>query len=314
MRLPGSLLILATVALFQSTRPAFGQSQAITDEAIPTDIVLRLLAPGDFLAVEQLVVGQLPDNFPTEFPLPDDTVIVAGVAYRFEVFDTELYRILLDVPQSPDVLLDQYQVQLEASGWMESVAVGDSGGFVSSAPSLTNSFLFCENGEEMSLNFLLTAQQNNLTSLDLNLLSLSEEDTRCDPETSGLETEAADTPMPLLQPPAEAVVQLGGRSFRSSTGDNEGTTAIARSDRATIESELASTAIAQHYATQWEEAGWILSDRNESDGTIQSFWMFEDETGNTWQGTLTIEPVREESGKYEASASVELMEEPSSVN
>ena len=315
MRFPNFLMPLMAVVLYQSMQPAFGQSQAITDEAIPADIVRRLLSQRDFFKVQQLVLGQLPANFPTEFPLPVDAVIVAGVAYRIEPIDVEMYRVLLDIPQSPEALLDQYQVQLEASGWSQPEFIMDaSSGFVSNSPPTDNGFLFCEDDEELSLSFFLVPQQDNLTGLDLNLFRLSEEDTRCDSETSGFEADEPSTPMPLLTAPAGAIVQRGGSSSSGRLGDNDETITFSENVGATIESELSAEAIAQSYAAQWEAAGWVLSDSNESDSIIQSFWTFEDETGNAWQGTLTIESVEEESGKYTASASVELVEDPNAAD
>jgi hypothetical protein len=64
----------------------------------------------------------------------------------------------------------------------------------------------------------------------------------------------------------------------------------------------------QHYAAQWESAGWSPYGE-ETNGSVKKVWMLEDEAGQPWQGTLTIEPSAEQSGMYRAIATVEALQE-----
>ncbi|MGF1524554.1 MAG: hypothetical protein ACFBSF_19700 [Leptolyngbyaceae cyanobacterium] len=297
--------VIATAAFLQSAQTAWSQSQVIPDEPVPADTVLRLLELFNVSDVQQLRGNQLPENLPVQIPLPENATVLVSTEFYVGGFDTNsLYHIVLDVPQSPEALADLYQEQLEASGWLPSPQPhAGNGGFVANAVLPYDIILFCQNVEQQALKVSITPQGNRVSGLAVSLLPVSEVndgfswgDGTCESRPLPPEGQPFENiPMPLLNPPPEASVKVGGTTLTGSENHSQGATA------ATIESELSAAVIAQHYGNEWEEAGWQLVSSNDSNNKIESLWILEDENGMSWQGTLTVEPSENAPRRYTAA-------------
>lgn len=309
MRLNRFMVLLAlTASLVNSTQlPALGQIQE-TDagEAIPAEIVLRLLS-SDVLEAQQIFLYELPNDLPIQLPLPNQATVLTSVVYRVEGFDFDFYRVLLDVPHPPETVAAQYRQQLELSGWEEPrPTAGDLAGFIPSAARLENQFVFCSADKTQGIFASASSQADNSTGLDLNLAPITGDHSSCRSDLASAQPPDFESPLPILSPPVGAIVTPQGSSASGSKPNEYSFVEV----EATIESELSAEAIAQHYAAQWESAGWSPYGE-ETNGSVKKVWRLEDEAGQPWQGTLTIEPSAEQSGVYRAIATVEVLQENS---
>ncbi|WOD39917.1 hypothetical protein [Nodosilinea sp. E11] len=296
-----------TAALLNSAQlPVLGQIQENDDDVIPAEIVLRLLS-SDFLEVQQILLYELPNDLPIQLPLPDQATVLASMVYRVEGFDVDLYRVLLNVPQPPEVVAAQYRQQLKSQGWQEPTPIaGDLAGFIPSAARLDNQLVFCSADKTQGIFVSASSQADNSTDLDLNLVPITDDHSSCRSDRASDQPPDFKSPMPLLSPPVGAIVTPQGSS---ASGSKPNEYSFVEVD-ATIESELSAEAIAQHYAAQWESAGWSPYGE-ETNGSVKKVWRLEDEASQPWQGTLTIEPSAEQSGVYRAIATVEVLQENS---
>ncbi|MBE9109050.1 hypothetical protein IQ273_06410 [Nodosilinea sp. LEGE 07298] len=296
-----------TAALLNSTQlPVLGQIQKNDDDVIPAEIVLRLLN-SDLLEVQQILLYELPNDLPIQLPLPDQATVLVSMVYRVKGLDVDLYRVLLDVSQPPETVAAQYRQQLESQGWEEPMlTAGDLGGFIPSAAQLNNQLIFCSADKSQSILVLASSQADNTTSLDLNLAPVPDNNSSCRSDLASAQPPDFESPMPLLSPPVGAIVTPQGSSASGNKPNEYSFVEV----EATIESELSAEAIAQHYAAQWESAGWRPYGE-ETNGRVKKVWILEDEAGQPWQGTLTIEPSAEQSGMYRAIATVEVLQENS---
>lgn len=309
MRLDQFIVPLTLTAALLNTAqlPVLGQIQEHDDdEVIPAEIVLRLLN-SDFLEAQQVFLYELPNNLPIQLPLPDQATVLVSVVYRVEGFDFDFYRVLLDIPQPLETVAAQYRQQLEASGWEEPTpTAGDLGGFIPSAARLDNQLVFCSADKTQGIFASASSQADNSTGLDLNLAPITGDHSSCRADLASAQPPDFESPMPILSPLVGAIVTPQGSSASGSKPNEYSFVEI----EATIESELSAEAIAQHYAAQWELAGWSPYGE-ETNGSVKKVWRSEDEAGQPWQGTLTIEPSAEQSGVYRAIATVEVLQENS---
>lgn len=265
--------------------PAIAQVSDENDESIPRNIVLRLLNPISFGTERQeLLVGQWPDSLPVDLPLPDGAEVVASV-----VTSGNSYRILLDVPQSPAQVRVFYQEQLEAAGWQSRSYGYRARGFVESGFELTNFLHFCRDATGPLLGITAGSAQA-ATDLQLNLYV--GDNSGCDPQL--VVPQAIDNPMPVLVSPPESIIS-------SPRGGGSGDYWLSGVD---LETELEIESLMAHYGDQWEQAGWTQIADNQTDRTFWSLWRWQDEAGQSWQGTLSMTQLEEMPGQYKATAIV----------
>ena len=279
-RFPAIAVILTLPLL---TGAAIAQTLEGNDDSIPYDLVLRLLKFPSGIQ-QELLIDQLPDNLPGDLPLPDGAKVVASV-----VTGGSYYRVLLDVPQSPDQVELLYQEQLEAAGWQRQSYGNRVQGFVSSGFEQTDVLFFCKDTTGPLLGVFAGSTQ---TSTDLQLTLSTDDSTSCN--LRRVWNREIGPPMPVLVSPPDALVrrQVSGGS------DNYWVS------RANLETELEAEALMAHYGDQWERVGWIRIAENQTDRTLWSFWRLQDETGQAWQGTLSMSKVEEMPNQYEARAIV----------
>lgn len=284
--------------------PTWGQNETVESQRVPIETVQRLLE-SEFVDVQRILVNELPDDLPIQIPLPEQTTVLASVVLQGQGLDHNFYRIVAEVPRPADDLIIQYQEQLATLGWKVRPEVTSSytNGFIESSElpnnQLDNSLVMCSEDGNQILTTSIRSQEATFSSLDL-LLYTAEEDSSCLPAPLSSRPLVEGLPIPVLNPPAETNVSLGATTSSGSSG-----TVLAASFSAAIESNLSAEAIAQHYATQWESSRWMLLSTEASNGIMQSVWILEEATGESWQGTFKIEPSVDEPGTYIAGATVE---------
>ncbi|MGJ3245188.1 MAG: hypothetical protein ACFE0I_03835 [Elainellaceae cyanobacterium] len=295
------LISIPVLCLLNSQSAVSSQPSTDTGDFMPIDTVLRLL-DSEFLDAQQIFPDFVPDNLPVQIPLPDQARVLATVIYHATAVDKNLYRVLIEVPQPAEVAIAHYQDQLENHGWqLPSFSQAGSSGFIPTFNFQDTQRTFCNADESYSVLVSATPLADGLTSFDLTAFS-NVDNPGC--RASSIGADILETvPMPALGPPDGAQVSLTGSS--SAEGPDYAVVTV----DATIESELSAAAIAQHYATQWQAAGWSLQSE-ETNGSVKTIWMLEDEAGQLWQGTLTIDPA-ENSGVYSATATVETLQKRS---
>jgi len=126
------------------------------------------------------------------------------------------------------------------------------------------------------------------TDVRLNLYLSSFNNSYCSPNRIN---EMREMPFPPLTPPSNTKVELrdGGGSH-----DNWKSAAM-------LETELDAQALAAHYATQLERAGWTRRDSGHSKLVAWSNWLLKDKKGQSWQGILNLSRVEGKTNQYFAS-------------
>lgn len=221
----------------------------------------------------QLLPGQLPPNFPADFPLPAGARVVGSlVAAR--------PTIALDTGQSPEEVIAFYTERLTAAGW--SVPEGMSprqGGFLHSQYGIAGrNHVYFYRDDGPSLNVMTQAAANGRTSV---LISQTPEGAgpmrRALQGRRGMHYDIFSVFPPIAPPPKSQQFQEGG-----SGGDDRVSTT------ARVETDLDLAALATHYTGQLERGGWQRTDGGVSDPVAWSAWTFESEDKESWRALLVI--------------------------
>lgn len=298
-----ALMILSTLIL----EPAKAQILTSDKETLSRKLVLRLLnwPTGEV----QILEGRLPERLPVSLPLPEQTQVLGSV-----VGPKQDVQILLDVGQSPEQVVAFYREQLLASGWrkpeseplqfsergfmqtrpedgLESVdlatpLVAEQNGEITRA---RRTEVFCK-GSEGPLYIEVSPMLKAPTDVRLNLY-FSSFNAYC---SSNRMNEMWEVQLPPLKPPPNTKVEM--RGGRPSNDYQE--------SRAVLETRLDAQALAAHYATQLERAGWKRRDAGQSQLSNWSNWLLKDKKGQSWQGVLHLIKVEGKANQYSASVSV----------
>lgn len=258
----------------------------------PDPALLRVLVTriaGRYLAIggptpspAQLLVGHLPDHLPVPLPVPAGSRIV-GTLLRGHHGLT----IFLDAPLPPEELRTFFRERLTADGWTTPAPnqhLPRAGGFLPAAAPDRERLLFCQGPRGPALWLQADPATDGQPPVRLELVTDARQ-TPCAPQQGapGL----WQTLPPLTAPPRAQLLSEGG----GSSNDMVHTHAKLRTDR-----ELA--AVATHYVTQLEQAGWRRTDAGEAGPCAWSAWRFQDADGQDGQGLLTIVARPDRSGEF----------------
>lgn len=290
------------------------------DEPALRALAARLLAPpypSDALFAEggqpELSVGRLPENLPSDIPVPDGTTIIGGVSQSLPR-GVRTAEVVLDAALPAEDFLEVYRQLLLADGWREDERSPGRRGFVPCGlprifhyaasrssrlrrrlrrrvpglPELLAHFLLGERGPRM----LVTAQDRRNAPTDVRLRLVAG---RRGPWTG---QDPAWEIIPSLVPPSRARERSGGREIgvlappfdaRQLGGNPSG--AGWENDGAysyvALETGLDLAELAVHYAAQLEEAGWTRADEGQSGPQAWSTWTLRDEKNRPWTGAFT---------------------------
>jgi hypothetical protein len=214
-----------------------------------------------------IAIGELPEELPVEFPLPEGAVVFASVQSPYDL------QIMLDVPMDSADLIATYTQNLEEANWNQVPESAQSGGFVSAAE---NWQIFCDDQTQAALVLQYFRKSNQESEMRITLYTKDVE-YMCDSQSMGGQ-DPASLMLPVLEVPAGALVTGGG----SSSG---GGSAESSSD---IQTDLSPKELSVHFSRQMEDAGWNSLDGGDEQRFSWSSWEMKDEQDNPWNGTLII--------------------------
>jgi hypothetical protein len=266
------------------------------DEAGLRELLSRVVSTSDSAPEQSVIyVTRLPDNIPFDLPLPEDAQVIGSVYYASQ----SRIEIILDVPQSPDDLIQFFRTSLSAGQWAAlSAAAIPVGGFVSQ-PWSTD--YFCYQTDAAMLGVTAKASET-LTHVTL-LIFTPADATPC----GGAGTiDASGEPyslLPQLQTPDGVTLVPGTNGIQNPGVVEQGYTGVS----ATLSSDLPVSKLTQAYHRQLEDAGWYLVSQEVSDKMAWSAWTLQDAEGKTWTGTFVLIPRPAVEDQYAAQVMVETM-------
>jgi hypothetical protein len=270
-------VFLVPLLLLSATSPSVSeQTQVISQsmnaaDSVPQNLLLRLLSQpfrvGGQVQIEQ---GRLPAQFPVDL-IPAQSQVVASIVYG-----QDATTVLLDVAQSPEQIEAFYQQQLLKTDWKNQVEIEalQRNGFMSSRKDSGSSIAedFCKGQQTLSLWISSNPTQNVPTPVRLILSQGTSSSCR------NLAASRFQVPLPgLFAPPSTEVSLTGG-------GGGE----VDYQSSMTLQTQLDSQAIATHYETQLQQAGWTRRAGGQTNPLLWSLWTFQDAQGQSWQGMFSL--------------------------
>lgn len=270
-----TLLLLAALPTAAMAQPSDNQGITGTQD-VPYQLLIPLLQPFPFPgSTTQLQVGSEIPNLPVELPIPDSGVLQWSLS-ALPQYITLVFEIEGDRAQFEAAYLEQ----LQASGWTlwepefpsgsETVVDGDGG---------SNEFLleqqaFCQEGNNVQLSLEVFQPNLDTTQLSAYLL-IGGPYSDCDRESTSF---AAIFPELDLSPPDNSQVQtLGGGG---SNDDSEYQTQI--------QTSLSIAALANHYADEMRQQGWILEGNSGNDLLYWSTWSRSTDSDSPQRATIYL--------------------------
>lgn len=245
-------------------------------EAGLRELALALIAPlyPDVTEGEarQLLVGQLPPSFTSEFPLPPGSRIVGSL-------HSNRPTVVLDTQQSADEVVDFYRERLTATGWTAQEDLPPrQGGFLHSNIRDSRFGNFSRGEDGPSLQVMTYDAPGGRTTVHL---TLSPEGTA---PTYGsrqhhrrMGRDVFSILPPIAPPPRSRQWPQGGHAG----GDHANSSAR-------LETDLDLPAVAAHYIGQLEKSGWQRHEVGENGPVAWSTWTFQDEDYELWRGLFVI--------------------------
>ena len=229
------------------------------------------LYPGATTEAETTIwIGELPDEYPIAFPLPNNSVVIASVQNALMSLS-----VIIDVPLPLQDTLTTYSQTLENEGWVIIPDQSQSGGFTASyAPWFT---LCNKDQEEAAISLQAFPREKESTEIRLDIYADDNNKYMCEAGTLN-QLDSGSAMLPLLTMPSGALLLGGGSS--SSNGQAESS-----SD---IRTELSPQELIAHLSPQMQAAGWILLDEGNLAGFAWSSWSIMDEHDDYWSGTLLL--------------------------
>lgn len=246
-----------------------------SDDATLRELALALIPSRNLGALPEegrdLLVGQLPPDFPGDIPLLPGARVVGSLVAHDSV-------VVLDTDQPGEEVVRFYREQLTGAGWLVDDFMGPhQGGFLHSRET-DRQFGNFYHEDGPSLTVLAYATARGRTVVQLTVTPDGGEAMR---ERGRHRREMEHNPWrilpPIASPPHSAQFSEGG----SGGGDRV-------SSSARVESDLDLAALAAHYIAQLERAGWQRTDSGESDPVAWSTWSFEDEDKEPWRALFVV--------------------------
>lgn len=248
-------------------------SDHVSNQTIPRSLALRLLTPAFWSDADpqqmQLLVGQAPDAWPADIPLPDHSRIVGSL-----MRNPRMIEVVIDSDLDPAAVLQFYRDRLGATGWTAPHTRRHTGGFMHGYNRPRQAALFCRSKRGPSLEVSAARAKDESTDVRLHLLT--------DPQHSpcGQMDHARDTfeLIPMLLPPTGSHQQGGGGGGGSDRVYSS----------ATLESDLDLPTIMAHYVEQLTAADWTTVAQGIDGPMAWSTWTWQDQEGEPWQGLFFV--------------------------
>ncbi|MBI1294690.1 SH3 domain-containing protein [bacterium] len=265
----------------------------ITDATALADFVRTLLAGfGADDAAVAATIGSLPTDFPIDITVPTTATVIGGVTRSGDFGGNQLFLSTVD---GADGIVAALRTQLTNAGYTlaaEDSMRSPSEVFLSSSP-LGAPLMFCGPNDDLVVNIstLVLTGEADLVVMNANTISAFGGPCGEDGVSTG---ESPFDVLPSLTPPAEAQV------FGRGTGSSSGTDGYSISAEAEIETAQPVSALADHYETQLEEAGWERVRDSATEDLSWSAWTFSSDVAE-WEATFYIVRRGSEAGAFLAT-------------
>lgn len=271
-----------------------GQIQIIGgDEQALRDFIGRYISPGypgAPVSDTLILIGGLPEDLPFPLAIPEDAVVLGSVVQEPPFGIT----IIADTQLSAEEVTAFYAGALSGDDWQEATNYGPTGGFVTQP---AQGATYCYGDDEASLNFSAMELPDGGTDLRLYIQII--EDGLYGPCQQVPYEDPAAGLIPLLIAPEGVQMQATGG------GGGGGGASYEQSMTAVLLTDMSPRALAEHFAAQLVEAGWVLQVEDSGEGAAWSNWLVTDEDGDVWSGLLMIIATSEEPARRFALVRVE---------
>lgn len=264
---------------------------AASEEMLLREMLLRTFElDSNFESDSEVLPGQLPPQA-IDLPLPDQTRIIGSITSTDSAAGSSY--IFLDVPRSPQQVADFYQEQLRQMGWSDTTLSNHPPGFVPTRSNDSPNFnsTFCKNAQMLVLTVRPLPNVQTATVLLYIVRMPNLPSSLCNRPEAAISGSSSSflVPVPALTAPPDTQV----RDPQSESSSVDGDSIDNWRANATIESSLTNQAIASHYVSQLEQAGWQQQVSDTTDSTAWSFLTLQDDEEQRWQGFLSIVPAAE---------------------
>lgn len=224
----------------------------------------------------QLLLGELPPNFPGDIPFSAGSHLVGSL-----VADQPI--VILNTSQADEAVITFYEEQLTAAGWVkpEPSLPERHGGFLESGHSAVGKIprqgtaLYRDDGS--SLHIAAYGTPGGHTRVQLTLKPNGARELR-HMYRAGMHHPEIYSVLPPIEPPPNSRQSQGGASAGSDRVEMEGH----------IESDLDLPTLAAHYVAQLEQGDWQRTVSGENDLVAWSTWTFTDEDKEPWRALFII--------------------------
>lgn len=260
--LPLAGLLLALAAL-----PAAAQPR---DEMVPRELVMTLLGSSGSSSGPQLLVGQLPADFPAAL-VPAGARVVGSLVRRGE------QTVVFTLPQPRSETAASYRRTLESAGWtLPATEMMEPRGFMPSRMGTAGPPSYYCQGERV-LYFSTFPREGGGSYLRLDFRSA--EHSPCSRQMAQrMVISYHDFPLPALYAPENAEFRGGGSSSGGEDYRETGTR---------LGTSMAPAELVAHYAAQLREAGWTPAGSSAGEGVALQTFVRRDESGQSWHAVLS---------------------------
>jgi len=271
-------LRLVNLDEFDHTLPPVKIDVSSSIEAIPEEVLWQFFSDDFFhdSSTKQLLIGQLPSMILNLPKFPEETEVLGS--FIEENLQINLFlRVLLSSNQVCE-LLTQQMIDLnwqQWSSWNDFEGVGFT---TSVLPRLIQATFFHPINRSQCV-VIFNSVALNCTDVTLRWLPSSEQENNLSGENirSIVQSELAQKPIPTLALAKQTEV------IQRTTQMEEGVVSVVY-----IITSLSIEALADHYQTEMQQAGWQQQATSQLDNCHLSLWVFIDEQEQSWQGILNF--------------------------
>ena len=304
------------------------QTSPLNCEQITEDLAQRILEHvlGVNTAESQLLASELPPQLPIKLPLPENTEIIGSL------YTDDHFRILLEVPESPERVELFYQHQLSSDSWEKCEIpprISKQSGFMSSGYKPFEMNIFCHRELGWELFFNTHPSQPNHTDLRLEIRKITPE-TFCEihptEDVSLLNQESQEDilealikqiSLPILIAPEKAEVlflnPIGGSGIQYSHKRDGKTRLGAYFSNAFVKTQLSIEDLAAHYFDQMPKYNWEKVSEIKQGKIAVGLWTFQNQRGDTFQAAIDVIQNQNLPQQYSANLRIVPIEEFSSI-
>ncbi len=303
----GILLIVLLLGCIgcNSTANSGSESSDCPESAELLDLIERFFTFPGMAEAPQIMVNEIPDDFPLDIPIPEKAEVIGSMAMNM-MNGPQSIQIILDVPGEPKEVLEFYRDHLLDEGWDERSDSHDEG-FVPSGWFESVDFRQ-QDGDEHSLQVMAYFREDqNVTDVRLAVMiarNTGAEEATPPPASSG--TDERQTVLPTLEAPEDTMqwgIRYGGFDGTSSWGGSGGgispanKSAEARYSEANLETSISLEQLQSYYTALLQKADWTVDASGVNHPVAWSTWSFNDFLGNQWAGFLLIRALDQKGSK-----------------